>query len=145
MIRAFSVSGGEPRGCSQQRSLPAIRAAVVRFLEAVSDEYGMEQMLPVQSWRCPHLLPAEMGEPSVLAAEVAFQKPPSIYQHRWLLGTVWRLSTSQYLPEMDAKGSQICNKVLHCKVLKQFDCWGGSMCAARHSSSKKARPMYSSR
>lgn len=145
MIRAFSVSGGEPRGCSQQRSLPAIRTAVVRFSEAGSDECRMEQMLPVQSWLWPHLLLAEMGEPGDLAAEVAFQKPPSIYQHRWLLGTAWSLSTSQYLPEMDTKGSRICNRVLRCKVLKWLDCSGGSMYAARHSSSKKARPMCSSR
>lgn len=78
MIRAFSVSGGEPRGRSQQRGLPAIRAEVVRFLEAGSDERRTEQILPAQSWPCPYPLPAEVGKPGDSAAEIAFQKPPSI-------------------------------------------------------------------
>lgn len=78
MIRAFSVSGGEPRGRSQQRGLPAIRTEVVRFLEAGSDERRTEQILPAQSWPCPYPLPAEVGKPGDSAAEIAFQKPPSV-------------------------------------------------------------------
>lgn len=40
MIRAFPVSGGEPRGCSEQRGLPAIRAEVVRFWKRAQRSTG---------------------------------------------------------------------------------------------------------
>jgi len=104
MIRAFSVSGGEPRGCSQQRGLPAKRPSsnsrsAGEILEAGSDECRTEQILPAQSWPCPQLLLVEVGKPGDSAAEVAFQKPPSVTSTggHWAHPSTWQKRTQKGL------------------------------------------------
>lgn len=130
-IRAVPVSGGEPRGHSQQRGLPAVCAEVVRFwkqLRWVQDRAGLTcTVLTVP--------PPTAGR----GRKAAFQNLPNYYQHRWLWHTTCRLSTSQYLPEMDAKGLKFAHISWGVTAVSLLE----STCVARHSSSTKGSPVWS--
>lgn len=83
MIRAVPVSGGEPRGCSQQRGLPAVHAEVVRFWKQPQMSAGQSRSYlchadcaPThcwQGWESPvtHLLRLLSEIHQVLSAQMA--------------------------------------------------------------------------
>lgn len=130
-IRAVPVSGGEPRGCSQQRGLPAVCAEVVRFWKQAQMSAGQSRSYlhradcaPTHCWQ---------------RWKSCFPKSTKYYQHRWLWDTTCRLSTSQYLPEMDAKGLKFADISLGVTAVWLLK----STCVARHSGSTKGSPMWS--